>query len=105
MRLLRPSEVAKKTGLGYDYVLSLMASGDLPPVNLPGRAFSLVDEEDVRKLIERSKPAAPIPALNHSAHVQEVPAQTAPQKKSRERKTTGQFKPNRVSIEEFRRAR
>jgi len=55
MRLLRPKQVAKETGLGYQYVLSLLASGVLPAVRLPGRAFDLVDAADVERLIEKAK--------------------------------------------------
>lgn len=102
MRLLRPKQVAKETGLGYQYVLSLMASGVLPAVRLPGRAFDLVDAADVERVIRDSK-SGTVGGTKLPEDVQKPQSSSAPQKRCRKVKKTQKIEPNRHWSEEFTR--
>ncbi len=103
MRLLRPRQVAKETGLGYHYVLSLMASGVLPAVRLPGRAFDLIDAADVERVISSAKSGTDggTKLLHEERKLQSSPA---PEKRCRNRLKSGQFDGKPKWVKEFTRA-
>ena len=82
MKLLTVKEAARGSGIGVGLLRSLIKSGQLPVVLIPGRQFVLVDPADLDRLIQSFKSGS-LSGSSEVSQVAEVQSSSAQNKKSR----------------------
>jgi excisionase family DNA binding protein len=98
VKVVSVPQAAEATGIPYQTLLRLIHEEHLPAVSLPGRRSYLVDVEDLKALVERSKSGS---IDGSEREVQ--PAQVALNKESRNGRKSRRKSGNPNWRKEFRR--